>query len=116
MSFRALISECLLGAPVRYDGGVKPSLAVKRLAERLRRRGGERAVVAACPEVLGGLACPRPPAERCGLRIVTAEGVDVTRAYADGARRSLDIAHACGVVLATYTTVRFRGSFAPALA
>ena len=40
MSLRALISECLIGDPVRYDGGAKPSLAVKRLAERLRRRGG----------------------------------------------------------------------------
>ena len=42
MSLRALISECLLGAPVRYDGGAKPSFAVKRLAERLRRRAGEK--------------------------------------------------------------------------
>ena len=100
MSLRVLISECLLGAPVRYDGGAKPSLAVERLARCLRRRGGEGAVVPVCPEVLGGLACPRPPAERCGSRVVTAEGVDVTRAYADGARRSLDIARACGASLA----------------
>ena len=100
MPLRVLISECLLGAPVRYDGGAKPSLAVERLARCLRRRGGEGAVVPVCPEVLGGLACPRPPAERCGSRVVTAEGVDVTRAYADGARRSLDIARACGASLA----------------
>lgn len=39
MSLRVLISECLLGAPVRYDGGAKPSLAVERLAHCLRRRG-----------------------------------------------------------------------------
>ena len=100
MPLRVLISECLLGAPVRYDGGAKPSLAVKRLADCLRRRGGEGAVAPVCPEVLGGLACPRPPAERRGSRVVTAEGVDVTRAYADGARRSLDIARACGASLA----------------
>lgn len=100
MSLRVLISECLLGAPVRYDGGAKPSLAVERLARCLRRRGGEGAVVPVCPEVLGGLACPRPPAERRGSRVVTADGVDVTRAYADGARRSLDIARACGASLA----------------
>ena len=56
MSLRVLISECLLGAPVRYDGGAKPSLAVERLAHCLRRRGGEGAVVPVCPEVLGGLA------------------------------------------------------------
>lgn len=42
MSLRVLISECLLGAPVRYDGGAKPSLAVERLAHCLRRRGGGR--------------------------------------------------------------------------
>ena len=127
MSLRVLISECLLGAPVRYDGGAKPSLAVERLARCLRRRGGEGAVVPVCPEVLGGLACPRPPAERRGSRVVTAEGVDVTRAYADGARRSLDIARACGASLAILKSKSpscgldriydgtFSGSFAPVL-
>lgn len=100
MPVRAIISDCLLGAPVRYDGGSKPSLACQRLAERLRAAGGESAVRSVCPEVMGGLATPRPPAERRGHRVVTAAGADVTRAYTDGAARSLDIAQELGAGLA----------------
>lgn len=100
MSLRVLISECLLGAPVRYDGGAKPSLVVERLAHCLRRRGEKGRWSPFVPRSWAPLACPRPPAERCGSRVVTVEGVDVTRAYADGARRSLDIARACGASLA----------------
>ncbi|MFJ1057095.1 2-thiouracil desulfurase family protein, partial [Bordetella bronchiseptica] len=53
-----LVSACLLGRPVRYDGRDAatghPVLA---------RWQAERRVVAVCPEVAGGLPTPRPPAE-----------------------------------------------------
>ena len=100
MTLRCIISSCLLGAPCRYDGGSKPVLACVALAERLRAREGEAACVPVCPEMLGGLACPRPPAERIGDRVMTQDGRDVTRAYADGAARSLDIARVHGATLA----------------
>ena len=45
-----------------------------------------------CPEQLGGLATPRPPAERRGSRIVTASGLDVTDAYVLGAQQVLQLA------------------------
>lgn len=68
------------------------------LAERVRERGG--AVADVCPEVDGGLPVPRPPAERAGERVLTADGVDVTDAYERGAAIALSRARELGVPLA----------------
>lgn len=87
MSLDVIVSDCLLGTPCRYDGGAKPVFS----GACLRLVSGSHAV-AICPEVMGGLACPRPPAERMGNAVVTCEGEDVTRAYTEGACRSLDLA------------------------
>ena len=76
---RVVVSACLLGRRCRYDGGSMPSPAVRELADRLE-------VLPICPEVTGGLPVPRPPAERLGERVLTANGVDVTAAYRAGAR------------------------------
>lgn len=100
MPLAATISACLLGAPCRYDGGSKPYEACLRLAARLRERGGDDAVAEICPEMLGGLPCPRLPAERRGERVVRSDGGDVTDAYTDGAARSVDIARSVGARLA----------------
>ena len=80
-----LISACLLGLCCRYDGGSKPQPGVEALAERYR-------LIPVCPEQLGGLATPRPPAERRGSRVVTASGLDVTDAYVRGAQQVLQLA------------------------
>ena len=87
MTSSIVISDCLLGTPCRYDGGAKPvcSEACLRLASRLN-------AVPVCPEMMGGLSCPRPPAERVGERVMSCEGTDVTNAYTEGARRSLEFA------------------------
>ena len=53
-----LVSACLLGTPCRYDGTGKLEPALKRL------RAQGHTLVPVCPEVLGGLPTPRPPAER----------------------------------------------------
>ena len=72
-----LVSACLLGLACRYDGKGKTYGQLEGL---------ERAcvLIPACPEQLGGLATPRPPAERRGCRVETEAGTDVTRC-----RRSL---------------------------
>lgn len=79
---KVLVSACLLGAPVRYDGRDKKcdDAILKRWIEEGR-------VVSVCPEVLGGLGTPRQPAEIVGggRQVVTREGEDVTRAFEDGA-------------------------------
>ena len=89
------MSSCLLGTPCRYDGGSVGDDAVCRLVAR-----AGSAVVPVCPEQLGGLPTPRPPAERVGERVLTVVGDDVTAAYAAGAARSLDIARCAGARLA----------------
>ena len=71
-----------------------------RLAEGLRSRAGEGAVAPVCPELLGGLPCPRTPAERRGRRVIARDGTDVTRAYAEGSARSVEIAREAGARLA----------------
>jgi len=55
---RILISACLLGRPVRYDGRGK---AISD--PRLERWKTEGRLVPVCPEVLAGLPTPRPQAE-----------------------------------------------------
>ena len=72
---RVLISLCLLGAQCRYDGQCKPPLAELALLQ------ARFDLIPICPEQLGGLATPRPPAERRGSRVVTTSGLDVTDAY-----------------------------------
>lgn len=79
---KLLISACLLGCRCRYDGASKEHPLVKRLADR-------HTLVPVCPEQLGGLSTPRPPAERLGSRVVTRAGGDVTDAYHRGAEEAL---------------------------
>ena len=80
---RILISACLLGTRCRYDGASKEHPLVKTLAER-------HTLVPVCPEQLGGLPTPRPPAERRGDRVVTRSG-DVTEQYRRGAEEALKL-------------------------
>lgn len=86
---KLLISACLLGVKCRYDGCAKPNPAVLALAK-------EHTLIPVCPEQLGGLATPRPPAERTGSRVVTEAGTDVTRQYQRGAEQTLLLAQLTG--------------------
>ena len=79
---RILISACLLGVSCRYDGASKPHLLAAELAKRHQ-------LVPVCPEQLGGLPTPRPPAERQGDRVTARTGADVTAAYRRGAEEAL---------------------------
>ena len=90
---RVAISACLLGDPVRYDGGSKPVAEVQELAEKVN-------VVRVCPETASGLPVPRPPAEQCGGRVLLADGRDVTAEFALGAERCLSVASRPPVSLA----------------
>ena len=55
---KILVSACLAGEPVRYDGAAKTS----RDAWFARWRDEGRLVIV-CPEVAAGFSTPRPPAE-----------------------------------------------------
>jgi len=94
-----LVSACLIGCKCRYDGA-------DCLDESLRARWDRGELFAVCPEQLGGLPTPRPPAEiesgsgedvlEDKARVLRENGEDVTDAFVAGARRTLDIARAVG--------------------
>lgn len=102
---RVLVSACLLGERVRFNGkdAFVDSPAVSRWL-------AEGRIVPFCPELAGGLGVPRPPAEIRGgdgqgvldgrAIVVTNAGADVTRAFVEGARLALDAARVHGVRLA----------------
>lgn len=82
-----LVSACLLGVPCRYDGASKPFPGLAALEEQ------GHTLIPICPEVLGGLPTPRPPAERQrDGRVVNRAEQDVTAAYQAGAQAALDTA------------------------
>jgi len=83
---KILISSCLLGNPVRYDGGhkqIKHNLIAKWQAEGR--------LVSLCPEVAGGLPTPRLPAEINDTKVVTSAGENVTNAFSKGAELTLTL-------------------------
>lgn len=82
---KIVISACLLGAPVRYDGQSR-GLG----SELLARWQAEGRLVPICPEVAGGLPVPRAPAEiQADGRVLTISGHEVTSAFAAGAAAAL---------------------------
>ena len=104
-----LVSACLLGQKVRYDGAAK-TLDDERLS-RWAERGWLHPI---CPELLGGLPVPRLPAEiepgHDGTsvlsgqgRILDLHGGDVTDAFLQGAKIAVATAqkHGCKFALLT---------------
>ncbi len=87
------ISACLLGLPGKYDGTDNATQWVQEFAQHHQ-------VFPVCPETVGGLPCPRPPAEKKDHRVVDREGNDVTLAFQEGARlcwqQWQDACSACG--------------------
>lgn len=81
---KILVSSCLLGQPVRYDGQSK-GLTSNMLTQWLQ----EKRVVAFCPEVAGGLPTPRPPAEINLEKVIAVTGKDVTDEFQLGAEKAL---------------------------
>lgn len=103
---RILISACLLGHAVRYDGKGKP-LSHPAIDRWL----SEGRLVTLCPEMAGGMPVPRPPAEiENGLsgedvlegraRVLEVTGGDVTAAFIAGAERALAFARDNGCAYA----------------
>ncbi len=84
-----LVSACLLGVCCRYDDGGKDCPALTRLM-------GAYQLIPVCPEQLGGLSTPRPPAEIVGERVMNKAGEDVTGAFERGAQETLRLARLYG--------------------
>ncbi|WP_081408723.1 DUF523 domain-containing protein [Acinetobacter larvae] len=90
-----LISACLLGDRVRYDGQHAAQQYLQQLLQ-------QQQVIKICPEQAGGLATPRAAAEIVGgdgsdvlnarARVLDCEGVDVSAAFVKGAYLTLQLA------------------------
>ncbi|AUF99105.1 DUF523 domain-containing protein [Pseudomonas sp. 09C 129] len=101
---KILVSRCLLGHRVRYDGGASGPF------DQLARWQVEGRVVALCPEVAGGLPTPRAAAEIPGgqggevldglARVITTEGEDVSAEFLSGARQALELVREHGIRIA----------------
>lgn len=87
-----LVSACLLGQHVRYDGG-HAQLSDSELLTRLHTKFK---VIPFCPEMLGGLPTPRPAAEikhqGNRIEIVDCDGESYTAAFIAGAQKAANIA------------------------
>lgn len=101
---KILVSRCLLGQAVRYDGGCHGPFDI------LQRWQAEGRVVPLCPEVAGGLSIPRPAAEIPGgqgdrvldglASVFTEHGEDVSEAFLAGAAEALRLLREHGIRLA----------------
>ena len=84
-----LVSACLLGMNCRYNGKGELNSQVLALSR-------DAVLIPFCPEIYGGLATPRDPAERQGEKVMTAAGADVTEQDKKGAEEALRLARLYG--------------------
>ncbi len=102
---KVLISACLLGERVRWDGGHCP---VQHPA--LTHWQAQGVLLSFCPECAAGFTVPRKPVELVGgdgrdfwhgrARVLDCEGEDCSKPMAAGARRALVLAREQHVLLA----------------
>ena len=81
---RILISACLVGDNVKYDGGNNKNPLIEKLLEKYE-------LVPFCPEVEGGLPIPRHPSEQRGEQVINDIDEDVTDQFERGADLALNI-------------------------
>ncbi|WP_431078246.1 DUF523 domain-containing protein [Pseudomonas siliginis] len=101
---KILVSRCLLGHRVRYDGGASGPF------DLLEQWIEEGRIVPLCPEVAGGLPTPRAAAEIPGgqggevldgtAAVITTDGEDVSAQFLEGARQALDLVQKHGIRVA----------------
>jgi len=101
---KILVSRCLLGHRVRYDGGASGPF------DLLEQWIEEGRVVPLCPEVAGGLPTPRAAAEIPGgqggevldgtAAVLTTDDEDVSAQFLEGARQALELVQKHGIRVA----------------
>lgn len=90
-----IVSACLAGVCTRYDAKIYEDNNIIKLID-------SKQVILVCPEQLGGLSTPRPPAEIVGgdgndvlegkAKVINKNGEDVTKSFIKGAEETLRIA------------------------
>lgn len=84
-----IVSACLAGMECRYDCKAKERASIVQMVK-------EGKAIPVCPEQMGGLSTPRPPAEKVGSKVLTKLGQDVTDSYNKGAIEALKVAKMFG--------------------
>jgi uncharacterized protein YbbK (DUF523 family) len=100
---KILVSSCLIGKKCAYDGEARTSTAVKECCETY-------GYIPICPEMEGGLGCPRERHEIVGgsgsdvldgrARVISISGKDMTDNFFSGAERTLKTAKANAIKVA----------------
>ena len=102
---KVLVSACLLGRKVRYDG--QSLLVANRILQKWIEQGR---VVSICPEVSSGMSIPRAPSEINNgdghgvligkSSVIEVNGNDVTDKFLQGAHNALALCKANDIDLA----------------
>jgi len=105
---KILVSACLMGFKIRYNGSEKA-----QIVEKLEQWQQEQRLVVHCPELAAGLPTPRAPAEifyadgkdvmQEQARIMDNTGLDVTEHYQLAAWMALRAAQESGCTAALLT-------------
>lgn len=97
---KILISACLLGKKVRFDGGDNDC----RNHDLIKKWLEEGRLISICPELEGGLSIPRDPAVITKLNnnisVITSNNKDVTINYQAGAEKALELANKYNIKVA----------------
>ena len=89
---KILISACLLGENVKYDGK-NNKIDISSLEDKYE-------LIPFCPEVEGGLPIPRSPSEivsNSPLKLINKEGKDVTKEFVLGAKKCVELVKKEGI-------------------
>lgn len=81
---KVAVSACLLGENCKYNGGNNYNKKLVNFVESYE-------VIAMCPEVIGGLVIPRPPAEIVNGLVRQKNGISVDNEFKKGAQKALNI-------------------------
>jgi len=105
---KVLVSACLLGKRVRYDGRIKP--VADTILEQWLAQGR---VVSICPEVDAGMSIPRAPAEISAgdghavwagtATVQTENGGEVSAYFKKGAQLTLSLCQQHAIKIAVLT-------------
>ena len=93
---KIIISACLLGDDVKYDG-TNNSILNDPLIQKLIELD---MLIKICPEVEGGLPIPRPKSEIIGNKVQNIQKIDVTQQFLLGAQKICEIAQKNSVKIA----------------
>ncbi|MBE6355242.1 MAG: DUF523 domain-containing protein [Treponema sp.] len=81
---KVIVSACLAGDNCKYNGGNNFN---QKMMDFLKTHE----MIKVCPEVLGGLLTPRPPAEIVNGQVMNTEGKNITKEFSLDAQKAFEI-------------------------